>query len=156
ARADLPVGRLDAVVADQVDHPPAALLDHDRQHIAQAAHVAHELELHAFLPVVLAQVLDYAARRRAGIVDHDVDAAERLVALLDEVLGLGVVAQVGRDRYDLAVGFLGDLGRRLLQHILAPGADRDVDAFLGERAGNAFADALAAAGHQRGLAVKLQ
>ena len=51
---------------------------------------------------------------------------------------------------------LGDLGGRRFQHVLAPRADRDVDAFLGERERDALADALAAAGHQRGLALKLK
>ena len=98
ARRDLPIGRLDAVVADQVDDAAAALLDHDRQHVAQAAHIAHELELQRLRPVLLGEMLDHAARRGAGIVDHDVDAAERLVALLDEVLGVGVLGEIGDDR----------------------------------------------------------
>jgi hypothetical protein len=101
-------------------------------------------------------VLDHAAGGGAGIVDHDVDAPERLRALLDEILGIGVLGEIGRDRDDLAVGFPGDLGGRRLEHVLAPRAHRDVDAFLGERARNALADPLAAAGHQRRLAIELK
>ena len=156
ARADFPVGRLHAVIADQVHDAAAALLDHDRQHVTQAAHVAHELELQALLPVVLGQMLDHAAGRGAGIVDHDVDAAERLVGLLDEVLGVVVLAQIGGDRHDLAAGRLGDLLRGGFERLLAPRADRDVDAFLGERERDALADAFAAAGDQRGLALELE
>src|SRR5260221_242038 len=40
--------------------------------------------------------------------------------------------------------------------LAAPGAICDVDAFARKRAGNAFADAGAATGHQRGLAVELK
>ena len=157
ARADFPVGRLHAVIADQVDDAAAALLDHDRQHVAQAAHIAHELELQALFPVVLGQMLDHAAGRRAGIVDHDVDAAERLVTLLDEgswrrrpcarSAGIGTILRpVAR----------GDLLGGGFQRLLAARADGDIDAFLGQRYRDAFADAFAAAGHQRRLAVKLE
>src|SRR5262249_51491149 len=156
ARRNLPIGCLHAVVADQIDHAPAALLDHDRQHVAQAAHVAHEFELQRLFPVGLGQMLEHAAGRGAGIVDHDVDAAERLVGLGDEILGIGVFAEIGGDRHDPAVGFPRDLGRCLLERLLAPRADGNIDAFLRQRAGDAFADTGAAARDQRGLAVKLE
>ena len=39
-------------------------------------------------------MLDHAAGRRAGIVDHDIDAVERLVGLLDEVPGVGILPQI--------------------------------------------------------------
>src|ERR1035437_8078965 len=94
ARADFPIGRLQAVIADQVHHAAAALADHDRQHVAQATHIAHEFKLRPLLPIVLGQMLDHAAGRRAGIVDHDIDAAERLDALLDEVPGVGILPQI--------------------------------------------------------------
>src|SRR5262249_44817804 len=49
-----------------------------------------------------------------------------------------------------------DFGRRLLERLLAPRANGDVDAFLRQRAGDAFADACAAARDQRGLALELK
>src|ERR1035437_7249676 len=94
ARADFPIGRLQAVIADQVHHAAAALADHHRQDVAQATHIAHEFKLRPLLPIVLGQMLDHAAGRRAGIVDHDIDAAERLDALLDEVPGVGILPQI--------------------------------------------------------------
>ena len=99
-------------------------------------------------------MLDHAAGGRAGVVDHDVDAAERLVALLDEVLGIGVLAQIGGDGDDLAAGRLRDLLGGGFERLLAARADGDVDALLRQRQGDAFADAFAAAGHQRRLAVE--
>src|SRR5262245_58741031 len=101
-------------------------------------------------------MLEHAAGRGAGIVDHDVDAAERPVGLRHEILGIGVFAEIGGDRQDPAVGLPRDLGRRLLERLLAPRADGNVDAFLRQRAGDAFADARAAARDQRSLAVKLK
>src|SRR5215475_12757414 len=112
-----------------------------------------------FWPAALAapgQMLDHAAGRGAGIVDHDVAAAERLVGLLDEVLGVLVLAQVGGDRHDLAAGRLGDLLRDGIERFLAARADRDIDAFFCERQRDALADAFAAAGHQRGLSFELE
>ena len=156
ARANFPVRRFHAVVADQVDDAAAALLDHDREHVAQAAHIAHEFELQALFPIVLGQMLDDAAGGRAGVVDHDIDAAERLVALLDEGLRIGVLAQIGGDGDDLAAGRLAQSPWRRL-----PAAPCGARRWRRQRPPspapcNALADALAAAGHQRRLALKFQ
>ena len=101
-------------------------------------------------------MLDHAAGGRACIVDHDVDAAERLVGGVDKVLGVGIFPQIGGNRDDLAAGFLRYLFRRGLERLLAARADRDIDAFLGQQKRIALADAFAAAGHQRGLAFEFQ
>src|SRR5262249_32166518 len=55
-----------------------------------------------------------------------------------------------------AVGPPRELGGRLPERLLAPRADGDIAAFPRQRAGDAFADARAAARDQRGLAVKLE
>src|SRR5207248_4138352 len=68
ARHDLPVRVFHAVVANEIDAAPAALLLHDRQRGAQTADVAHELELKTLLPGVLVQALEHAARRGPGVV----------------------------------------------------------------------------------------
>ena len=78
------------------------------------------------------------------------------MTLLDEVLGVGVLAQIGGDGDDLAVGRPRDLGGGGFQHVLAPRADRDIDALLRQSERDALADALAAAGDERGLALKLK
>src|SRR5262249_39590667 len=90
------------------------------------------------------------------IVDHDVDAAERRVTLRDEIPGVRILAEVGGNGDDLAAGCLRDLGGGRLERLLAPGADRDVDAFLRQRPRKCPSPAPAAAGHQRGLAFELQ
>src|SRR5947209_2107133 len=101
-------------------------------------------------------MFDDTARGRARIVDHDVDAAERLGALLDEAPGVGVLPQIGRNSHDLAAGFLRNFCRRGLERLLAPRADRDVDAFLRQHPCDALADAFATAGDERGLALELE
>src|SRR6185437_11983822 len=156
ARADFPVRRLDAVIADQVHDAAAALFDHDGERVAQAAHVAHEFELQAFVPVVFGQMLDHAAGGGTCIIDHDVDAAERLGALLDEILGVGVFAQIGGDGDDLAAGLFGDLLGGGFEWLLAARTDGDIDAFARQRQRNTFADAFAAAGDQRGLDLEFE
>src|ERR1700694_5285104 len=50
-RRDLPIGGLHPVIANEIDNPAAALPNHDRQDVAQAAHVAHELELKSLCPI---------------------------------------------------------------------------------------------------------
>ena len=151
-----PVGRLHAVIADQVDHAAAALFDHDRQDIAQAADIAHEFELQRLFPVFLGQRLDHAARRRARIVDHDIDPAKRLGAFLDEFPRLLVVGKIGRDRENLHARRVADFLGRRFQRFRAARADGDIDAFLGQSHGDALADAFAAAGDQGGLSFELQ
>src|SRR5476649_2518637 len=97
-----------------------------------------------------------AAGGGTGIVDHDVDAAERLVGGVDEGFGVGVLAQVGRDGDDLAPRRLGDFLGSSLERLFAARADGDIDAFLGQQKRDALADAFAAAGDQRGLAFELE
>jgi hypothetical protein len=72
-------------------------------------------------------------------------SAERLVGLFDEIPGVAVFAQIGRNGDDLAAGFLGDFIRGCLDRLYAPRTDRDVDAFLGRQADDAISDAFAAA-----------
>ena len=71
-------------------------------------------------------------------------------------LRIGILAQVGGDGDDLAAGRLRNLLGGGFERLLAARADGDVNAFLRQRQCNALADALAAAGHQRRLALKFQ
>ncbi len=72
-------------------------------------------------------------------------------ACFDEILGVGRLGQIGGNGDDLAAGGFGDFGGGLFQRSFAPRADRDVDAFAGERPRDRLADAFAAAGDQRRL-----
>src|SRR5690606_10128425 len=64
---DLPIGGLDAVVADHVDDGAAALLQHVGQRGVAGPHVTHELQLEGLVPVAGLQVEDAAARCAAGV-----------------------------------------------------------------------------------------
>ena len=100
-------------------------------------------------------MFDNAARRRAGIVDHDIDTAEFLGTVFHELLGLVVVGQIGRDGDDPDAGRIADFLRGFFQRFGAASADRHVDAFLRQSHGNALADAFATAGDQGGLPFEL-
>ena len=156
ARHDLPVGVFHAVVADEIHDAAAALLPHERQHVLQAAHVAHELELQALLPRLLAQRLEHAAGRGARVVDEDVDAAELALRAVHELPGIGLARQVRRDGEHLAAARALDLLRGLLQRLVAPRADRHVAALARECRRDALADAFAPAGDAGDLALELQ
>src|ERR1043166_4039253 len=99
-------------------------------------------------------MLDHAAGRRARVVDHDVDAAERLVRLGDEILRIQVLSEIRRDGDDLAVRLAGNRRGRFLERPGPARADGNVDAFAREAERDAASDPLAPAGHQRGLALK--
>src|SRR5438105_4848837 len=85
--------------------------------------------------------IDAAAGRRACVIDHDVHAAQCLMAFVDEVLGIGVLGEIRRNGHDLAAALFGDFGRGGVQLVLAARADRNVDALARQRAGDALADA---------------
>src|SRR5262245_10846880 len=101
-------------------------------------------------------MLDHPAGSGSGVVDHDIDASKRLGALLDKTFGVRVLAQIGGNRRDLSARLLGDFIRRGFERLFAARADGYVHAFPGESARNALADAFAAAGYQRGLALELE
>src|SRR5262249_21744816 len=77
-----------------------------------------------------------------------------LVRLLDEIFRVRVLRQIRRDGNDLAVRLPGNRRGRFLEWARPARADRNVDPFTREANRDTAADALAAAGHQRGLAVE--
>src|SRR5206468_9534605 len=117
---------------------------------------AHELQLERLLPVFFGEVEDLAAGRGAGVVDEDVDAAEARGGRVDDALGVVGPRQIAGHREHLGAGRSRQLFRRGLERVLAAGADRDTRPFLGEPARDGFADAFAAARHQRHLALQAE
>src|SRR5690606_33571321 len=101
---DLPIGGLDAVVADHVDDGAAALLQHVGQRGVAGPHVTHELQLEGLVPVAGLQVEDAAARCAAGVVDQDVQAPPGVDRLADRPLGVLPAGEVAGDRQHLAAG----------------------------------------------------
>src|SRR6202048_971378 len=88
---DLPVGRFDPVIANQVDDAAAPLLLHDRQHVLQATHITHEFELQRLRPMLFAQELEYSTGRRSGVVTQNLNTPKRGVSFLDKTLSIGGV-----------------------------------------------------------------
>ena len=86
--------------------------------------------------------------RAAGVVDEEVDPAERLGGARDEVAYLLGIGDVGPLRVDDGAVRAQLLGRR--QHlVLVPCADRHAHALAHELAGDRGADPLRAAGDER-------
>jgi hypothetical protein len=92
----------------------------------------------------------------AGVVDEDIDLAERL----DRPLGQGVdviaVGHVGDAMHALHIQAFRNLRRGRLQVRFMPRADGDIRARFRKTAGDRFADAFAAAGDEGGLAGKIE
>ena len=156
AGRDLPVGVLDAVIADQVDDAPAALAAHMRHGVAGAAHIAHEFELQRGLPIRLRQAFEDAAGGGAGVVDQDVEPAEMRDRAVDERLGVLRLGQIGGDRQGFLAGALLDRGRGVVEPLLVARADRHLAALARQGLGDRPADADAAPRDRRDLAVQLK
>ena len=73
----------------------------------------------------------------ASVCDEDVDPAERVAGITDELRGSRLGGHVGHER-DRA----GDAGRGGLDLLLRPAADGDLHAFRGERRGGATPETL--------------
>jgi hypothetical protein len=153
---DLPVGRFDPVITNQVDDAAAPLLLHDRQYVLQAAHITHEFELQRLRPMLFAQELEYSTGRRPGVVDQDIDAPKRGVSILDKGLGSGRLGKISRYGDDFAICLAPNLGRRFFQWLLATRADCDIDTLASQGKGDRLADTGARSGDECRLAVHLE
>jgi hypothetical protein len=106
--------------------------------------VEHRLEL------LVAHLVDRAVPRVARVVDHDVELAELVDRLLDQLVADAFLGQVAaEDRglaLDLAGGLLGDVAVQVV--------DQDARAVLGQQLGRRPADAARRSGDDRRLAVK--
>ena len=86
----------------------------------------------------------------SGIVDKDVDAAERGVGVGDHPPGAGAGAQVGAGDGDLHAGCAFEAGAGGLDRLrVAQSMQHDVGALGGQRGGDAEADAAGRAGDER-------
>ena len=122
--------------------------------LAAAEELAGQVRVDDAPPLVERHVAERRVLLEPRVRDQDVEAAERLGGLGEEILDLGLVAHVGAQRHRLAArapDLLHDpLGR------LAPGAvvHRDLGAGGGQGQGHALADAGAGARDDRCLAVQ--
>src|SRR5262249_56241515 len=103
-----------------------------------------ELKMDVVLPQFVADALEGAALRGAGIVDQDVDLAETRRRLRDRPAAAISGTDVGRHRHHLGVALPGDIGARQIENLLAPRHQRDIGAGPDEGFGDGTADAYAA------------
>src|SRR5262249_29788533 len=87
-------------------------------------------------------------------VDQDVQTAELMRRLGDYALHLLLAGDIGGEGQDAPVRRGSQLARGRLQIRLGPRHDRHIDPFAGQFPRNGFADAAAAAGHDRMLALQ--
>ena len=135
-RGHQPVGRGD------VDDAAEALLLHVRQRGGGAVEHGRQVQRDDGVPLLDREVLDRRGVLDAGVVDQDVDAAELAHRVVDQAahgLALGQVGAVVHDAHAMLAGQPGarifDLGG------VAEAVQDDIGALLGERAGDAEADA---------------
>jgi hypothetical protein len=141
--------------ADDVDHGPLRVLE-QRPERARQPHVGVELERKAVFPGRIVELEEIAALGRAGIVDQDVEPAERMVERADGRLTALRRAQVGGADLDSPTARLMDRGGRLLQVACRTRDDQHIAPLLRQTLGAGAPDALAAARDQRDLAIQPQ
>ena len=98
-------------------------------------------------------MLDYAARRRSGIIDHDVDLAELGRAVLYKFLRLIIIGKVGYDGEDLNARRIANFPGGGLQHVGASRADGHIHTFLRQAERDSLAYSFATPSDQRGFAL---
>ena len=145
--------------SSDVDDPTPALGLHVRRGRLGTAEVADNLGVDVGQQIVvvgLRQRPKHEASWSSRVVDQDVESSEFVDSLLDHrVHGLGAV-RVSYDGDDLPSGLSGQLARRLLENVLSPGADDDVNSLFGQLSRRRLADANASTGHNCPPAVQVK
>src|SRR5262252_4510825 len=98
--------------------------------------------------MLFGQEVKNATGRRSRVVDQNIDAPKRGVRLLDKSLSIGRLGQIGRYGDDFAVCLARNLRRRCLERLLAPRADRDIDALASQGKGDCFSNPGTSAGDE--------
>src|SRR5208282_5873483 len=109
---------LDSRTAGGVDYHAAALLDHLRDRILAAEEHALQAHVHDPVPFFLAGVHYGFGHEDAGVIEQDVEPAERAYRFIDHALDFRADAHVHRHRFRDAAGPL-DLGRRVARRLRA-------------------------------------
>ena len=138
-----------------VDDAAFAARDHCR--INRLRHEEHALQVHADDPVELSfrVFLKRFADIHTGIVEQDVDRAERSRRFLGERLGGGNVGYIDRPVHDAASQRPYIRGRCLGLRVIVQMAERDIGALGGEQQRCRTADAAGPTGDQSNLILEL-
>jgi hypothetical protein len=138
----------------RVDDTAAAALAHQRNHPPAAAYGRHQFKIEIALPGGIVDRFERGGRRRAGVVDQDIDAAELCQRGIDKFIDIFGAADIGGNGEDISAGFLADRGGDVLQMFFAPCADRDFAAFGSQTFGGSAAKTIAGPGNHRNLVFK--
>src|SRR5262249_38445944 len=136
-----------------VDDLAGALADHHAPDGLREEEHAGQVRRDHCVPFATRQVLERRADAIAGVIDQNVDAAERPQGLRDRVVHLPRVADVARDGQRAAPLGAHEVGDRL-QRVLTATAHRHVRADPGELDRDRAADPLARPGHDRDAIAK--
>jgi hypothetical protein len=132
--------------------PPAGRLRlHLPERRLRAQERAGEVDVDDALPLLERQVLERPADADPGVVEQQVDAAERALRRAEQRVHRRRVRDVGRHR-DRARGVVAGADDRLVQRLLPPARERDAPAVAQQRDGDGLADAGAGAGDDGDLA----
>jgi hypothetical protein len=127
---------------------------HDARRLARAQEGAGEVHVDHLLPLGEGHVDDMERLLDAGVVDEQIEAAERLARLREGALHVGLDADVHRDGHRAPARRLDGRGHRARVVDLAAVVDRHGGAVGGERERRALADAGGGAGDQRAAALE--
>src|SRR3954466_13737686 len=135
-----------------VDDPPAAriLRLHDLKGFLRAQEDAGQVNIHDRLPFLEGNILERRWRTDAGIVEQEVEAAERVLDLRKQRSHRGWISDVGGN----SKGFCtqtGELGPGLVERCAAPARQYHGPSIPGERHRCGLPDASSRACHERNL-----
>ena len=131
------------------------MLRQQRMRVARQFEGAEHVDLEDLAPLVLGVVVGGAGEVAAGVVDQDVEALALVLDPVEHLAPLFVVGDVADEGADVAVGkFLGQFVARGFQRVAVAGDDEHGGAEAEQFARDRAADAGAAAGHQRELAIE--
>src|SRR5699024_5699608 len=117
---------------------------------------AVEVQAHHSVPLLAVAVLEGVMDGAAGVVQQDLDAADLVVDLGDHLLDQRLVGDVEVPVGDGHAGGGGELLGRGAPGLVVDVGQHDRRAVLGEAAGHRQAEALGAAGDQRGAAGEIE
>jgi hypothetical protein len=135
-----------------IDDAAPLLRAHRRQHGLRAEKGRFQIDRDRQIEIAFGEVVDATDDGDAGIVDEDVNRAERRSDVSNHFCDAGGLRHVGGDG-DRAATYILDLPDNCLGIIgTFPIVDRDGDAGFGERDGNRRSDAAGCTGHQGNVA----
>src|SRR5262249_41105465 len=114
----------------------------------------HEMQVPVLLPLLVGGLENGLVAAAAGVVDEDVAAAERFLGLGDEARAVRGLRHVGLDGERPNAVLLRDLCGLALGALAVARRDHHLHAFGRQPMGDGEADADAAAGDERDLALK--